>query len=40
MTNAVLSMKCPHWLIVAGFLFLMLGLVGMNRPGFAGGSNS
>ena len=29
MTNAFSSMEFPHWLIVAGALLLMLGLVGL-----------
>jgi hypothetical protein len=29
MTNALLSMEYPHWLIIAGVILLMLGLVGL-----------
>jgi hypothetical protein len=29
MTNTFLSMEYPHWLIVAGAILLMLGLVGL-----------
>jgi hypothetical protein len=29
MTNALSSMEYPHWLIIAGVILLMLGLVGL-----------
>ena len=29
MTDALLSMEYPHWLIIAGAILLMLGLVGL-----------
>ena len=29
MTDALLSMEYPHWLVIAGAILLMLGLVGL-----------
>ena len=30
MTDALSSMEYPHWLIIAGAILLMLGLVGLH----------
>ena len=41
MTNAFSSMEYPHWLIVAGAILLMLGLVGLAlRPRSVEADNS